>query len=70
MRNWGRSTVSLRLERSCLLTMLTPLSGVALNVGVQVMNALMLPIAQGFLIALPVKAPAQAHRLPGATSGR
>jgi NRAMP (natural resistance-associated macrophage protein)-like metal ion transporter len=38
---------------------------VALNVGVQVMNALMLPIVLGFLIALAVKALPRAHRLRG-----
>ncbi len=39
---------------------------VALNVGVQVMNAFMLPIVLGFLIALAVKALPRAHRLRGA----
>jgi Mn2+/Fe2+ NRAMP family transporter len=39
---------------------------VALNVGVQVMNALMLPLVLGFLIALAVKALPRAHRLRGA----
>jgi Mn2+/Fe2+ NRAMP family transporter len=38
---------------------------VALNVGVQVMNALMLPLVLGFLIALAVKALPPAHRLRG-----
>jgi Mn2+/Fe2+ NRAMP family transporter len=38
---------------------------VSLNVGVQVMNALMLPIVLGFLIALAVKALPRAHRLRG-----
>lgn len=38
---------------------------VTLNVGVQVMNALMLPIVLGFLIALAVKALPRAHRLRG-----
>ena len=38
---------------------------VALNVGVQVMNALMLPLVLGFLIALSVKALPRAHRLRG-----
>ena len=38
---------------------------VSLNVGVQVMNALMLPLVLGFLIALAVKALPQAHRLRG-----
>ena len=38
---------------------------VALNVGVQVMNALMLPLVLGFLIALSVKALPHAHRLRG-----
>jgi NRAMP (natural resistance-associated macrophage protein)-like metal ion transporter len=39
---------------------------VALNVGVQVMNALMLPIVLGFLIALSMQALPRAHRLQGA----
>ena len=38
---------------------------VALNVGVQVMNALMLPLVLGFLIALACKALPPAHRLRG-----
>jgi NRAMP (natural resistance-associated macrophage protein)-like metal ion transporter len=38
---------------------------VALNVGVQVMNALMLPVVLGFLIALSVKALPGAHKLRG-----
>ena len=39
---------------------------VALNVGVQVVNALMLPMVLGMLIALAVKALPPAHRLRGA----
>jgi len=39
---------------------------VSLNVGVQVMNALMLPLVLGFLIALAIKALPHAHRLRGA----
>lgn len=38
---------------------------VSLNVGVQVMNALMLPVVLGFLIALAVKALPRAYRLRG-----
>ncbi len=38
---------------------------VSLNVGVQVMNALMLPVVLGFLIALAVRALPKAHRLRG-----
>ena len=38
---------------------------VSLNVGVQVMNALMLPLVLGFLIALAVRALPHAHRLRG-----
>jgi Mn2+/Fe2+ NRAMP family transporter len=38
---------------------------VALNIGVQVMNALMLPLVLGVLIALAVKALPHAHRLRG-----
>lgn len=38
---------------------------VTLNVGVQVMNALMLPLVLGFLIALAIKALPRAHRLRG-----
>jgi NRAMP (natural resistance-associated macrophage protein)-like metal ion transporter len=38
---------------------------VALNVAVQVMNALMLPLVMGFLIALAVKALPRSHRLGG-----
>jgi Mn2+/Fe2+ NRAMP family transporter len=36
---------------------------VSLNVAVQVMNAFMLPVVLGFLIALAVKALPAAHRL-------
>lgn len=39
---------------------------VALNIGVQVMNALMLPAVLGMLIALAVRALPRAHRLRGA----
>ena len=39
---------------------------VSLNVGVQVMNALMLPLVLGLLIALAVKALPRSHRLKGA----
>ncbi len=39
---------------------------VALSVGVEVMNALMLPLVLGFLVALAVKALPAAHRLRGA----
>jgi Mn2+/Fe2+ NRAMP family transporter len=38
---------------------------VSLNVAVQVMNALMLPLVLGFLIALAVKALPRAYRLGG-----
>jgi Mn2+/Fe2+ NRAMP family transporter len=38
---------------------------VSLNLAVQVMNALMLPLVLGFLIALAVKALPRAHRLQG-----
>jgi NRAMP (natural resistance-associated macrophage protein)-like metal ion transporter len=38
---------------------------VSLNVGVQVMNALMLPLVLGFLIALAIRALPHAHRLRG-----
>lgn len=38
---------------------------VTLNVGVQVMNALLLPLVLGFLIALAVRSLPQAHRLRG-----
>jgi Mn2+/Fe2+ NRAMP family transporter len=38
---------------------------VSLNVGVQVMNALMLPLVLGFLIALSMRALPRAHRLRG-----
>ena len=39
---------------------------VSLNVGVQVMNALLLPLVLGFLIALAIEALPHAHRLRGA----
>jgi len=39
---------------------------VTLNIGVQVMNALMLPLVLGFLVALAFKALAPEHRLKGA----
>jgi Mn2+/Fe2+ NRAMP family transporter len=38
---------------------------VSLNVGVEVMNALLLPLVLGFLVLLAVKALPQAHRLRG-----
>lgn len=39
---------------------------VSLNVGVQVMNAFLLPLVLGFLIALAIRALPAAHRLRGA----
>ncbi len=39
---------------------------VALNIGVEVMNALMLPVVLGFLVLLAIKALPEAHRLRGA----
>jgi hypothetical protein len=38
---------------------------VSLNVGVQVMNALLLPLVLGFLIALSVRALPRAYKLRG-----
>ena len=38
---------------------------VALSIGVEVMNALMLPMVLGFLVALAVKALPPEHRLRG-----
>jgi Mn2+/Fe2+ NRAMP family transporter len=38
---------------------------VALNVGVQVMNALMLPLVLGFLVVLAIRALPADHRLRG-----
>ena len=38
---------------------------VALNIGVEVMNALMLPLVLGFLVALAFKALPPEHRLRG-----
>ena len=38
---------------------------VALNIGVQIMNALLLPLVLGFLVALAVRALPAAHRLQG-----
>jgi Mn2+/Fe2+ NRAMP family transporter len=40
---------------------------VSLNIGVQVMNALLLPVVLGFLIALARRALPKAHRLAGAS---
>lgn len=39
---------------------------VALSVGVEVMNALLLPLVLGFLVALAIKALPEEHRLRGA----
>jgi len=38
---------------------------VALNIGVQIMNALLLPLVLGFLVMLAVRALPPAHRLQG-----
>jgi len=38
---------------------------VALNIGVEVMNALMLPVVLGFLVLLAIKALPESHRLQG-----
>ena len=48
----------------CVLVAVWP-DLVALNVGVQVMNAFLLPLVLGFLIALAVRALPPQHRLRG-----
>ena len=49
----------------CALLVLVWPDLVALNVGVQIMNALLLPLVLGFLVALAVRALPPAHRLQG-----
>lgn len=61
---WFYAIYALCVVAGCVLVGVAP-NLVTLNVGVQVMNALMLPIVLGFLIALAVRALPEAVRLKG-----
>jgi Mn2+/Fe2+ NRAMP family transporter len=61
---WFYAVYALTVVASAVLIGVAP-DLVSLNVGVQVMNAFMLPIVLGFLIALAVKALPAAQRLRG-----
>ncbi len=61
---WFYAIYSLSVVGGCVLVDLAP-NLVTLNVGVQVMNALMLPVVLGFLIALAAKALPEKVRLKG-----
>jgi Mn2+/Fe2+ NRAMP family transporter len=61
---WFYAVYAVTVIGSALLIGMAP-NLVSLNVGVQVMNAFMLPLVLGFLIALAVKALPQEHRLRG-----
>ena len=61
---WFYGVYTLCVVAGALLVAFAP-DLVSLNVGVQVMNALLLPLVLGFLIALAVKALPPAYRLRG-----
>ena len=61
---WFYGIYALAIVGGCILVAVAP-NLVTLNVGVQVMNALLLPVVLGFLIALAVKALPEAVRLKG-----
>ena len=62
---WFYGVYAASVTGGCLIVGLWP-DLVSLNVGVQVMNALLLPLVLGFLIALARRALPAAHRLRGA----
>jgi Mn2+/Fe2+ NRAMP family transporter len=61
---WFYGVYALCVIGGCVLVALAP-DLVALNIGVQVMNALLLPLVLGFLVALAVRALPQGVRLEG-----
>ena len=61
---WFYLVYAVSIVGGCVLVAVSP-DLVALNVGVQVMNALLLPVVLGFLIALAVKALPENVRLKG-----
>ncbi|MDB5483175.1 MAG: putative family transporter [Caulobacteraceae bacterium] len=61
---WFYAVYALSVVLGCILVGVAP-NLVALNVGVQVMNALLLPIVLGFLIALAMRALPERVRLKG-----
>jgi NRAMP (natural resistance-associated macrophage protein)-like metal ion transporter len=61
---WFYGIYAVSIVAGCVLVAVAP-NLVSLNVGVQVMNALLLPVVLGFLIALAVKALPEAVRLKG-----
>jgi len=61
---WFYAVYAISVVGAALLVGVAP-DLVSLNVGVQVMNALLLPVVLGFLIALAAKALPEQHRLKG-----
>ena len=61
---WFYAVYAASVIGGCLLVGVAP-NLVSLNVGVQVMNALLLPVVLGFLVALAVKALPESVRLKG-----
>ena len=61
---WFYGVYAMAVILGCVLVAIAP-NLITLNVGVQVMNALMLPIVLGFLIALAARALPPAQRLRG-----
>jgi Mn2+/Fe2+ NRAMP family transporter len=61
---WFYAIFALSVVLGCVLVGVAP-DLVSLNVGVQVMNALLLPIVLGFLVALAIRALPEAVRLKG-----
>ncbi|HEX4260769.1 MAG TPA: divalent metal cation transporter [Acetobacteraceae bacterium] len=61
---WFYGVYSLAVVAGCVLVAVWP-DLVSLNVGVQVMNAFLLPLVLGFLVALAIRALPLQHRLRG-----
>jgi hypothetical protein len=62
---WFYGIYTLAVIGGAIIVALVP-NLVALNLGVEVMNALMLPLVLGFLVALAFRALPPEHRLRGA----
>jgi Mn2+/Fe2+ NRAMP family transporter len=61
---WFYGAFSLAIAGGAVIVALVP-DLVALNIGVEVMNALMLPVVLGFLVLLAIRALPEQHRLRG-----
>jgi Mn2+/Fe2+ NRAMP family transporter len=65
---WFYGAFSLAVVGGAVVVAIVP-NLVALNIGVEVMNALMLPLVLGFLVLLAIKALPPEHRIKGVYAG-